>query len=216
MGLNRTCDDLFPQDSSFTHQHFHYSRHQGGQEPRWSLQNFRAKAYSPAQDPTQHQSENRAGFLRQPCEHPCPAPTSSIPQLLWSDSSTQASCSQHSTPIQEEVSRLEPLPSSHLPASPKAHALPILGLHQNLLLGCSYSFLDLTPFTQCHFLLSLLCSREAWVDAISHAHAQSAHVVCNHAVGHVHMPNISIPDQTLVSGCPAALKEKLGRQISRN
>lgn len=63
--------------------------------------------------------------------------------------------------------------------------------------------------------MSLLCSGEAWVDAISDADAQGAHVICHHAVGHVHMPNISLPHQTLVSGCPAALKEKVERQISR-
>lgn len=63
--------------------------------------------------------------------------------------------------------------------------------------------------------MSLLCSREAWVDAISDAHAQGAHMIRHHAVGHVHTPNISIPHQTLVSGCPAALKEKVGRQISK-
>lgn len=64
--------------------------------------------------------------------------------------------------------------------------------------------------------MSLLCSREAWVDAISDAHAQGAHMICHHTVGHIHMPNISIPDQALVLGSPTALKEKVRRQISRN
>lgn len=109
LGLKRTCVLLFPPLPStptkaavFTHQHFYYSRHQRGQEPRWSVKDFRAKADSPAQDPTQHQSESRAGFPRQSREHPCPAPTSSThpTQLLWPDLLTQASCSPRSTPTQ--------------------------------------------------------------------------------------------------------------------
>lgn len=53
----------------------------------------------------------------------------------------------------------------------------------------------------------LLCSREARVDAISDAHAQGAHVICHHTVSHIHTANISIPNQTLVSGPSAALKK---------
>jgi len=41
-------------------------------------------------------------------------------------------------------------------------------------------------------------------------------MICHHTVGHIHMPNISIPDQTLVSGPPTSLEEKVRRpQISR-
>lgn len=99
---------------------------------------------------------------------------------------------------------------------PKAQALPILGSHQNLSPGCPKSSLDLTLSTLCHFLMSLLCSREAWVDAISDAYAQGAHVICHHTVGHINMPNISISDQTLVSGHPTALEVKIKREMSRN
>lgn len=102
---------------------------------------------------------------------------------------------------------------------------PLSGSHMNL----SISLVHIITFPWLKFpsgpnfptgnyavSISLLCSREAWVDAISDAHTQGPHMICHHTVGHIHVPNIRIPNQTLVSGPPTALKEKVRRpQISR-